>query len=238
MTHLFHSTKTLWRHFVVCGAMSLLAACGGMGGKASQLYVLNPSIDVKTDAESSPKQLAISMPSAPAYLDTTRIALSRSTTTTDYFAGSDWTDRVPVLVQDLMVKSFEKSGKVKAVFRDSGMFKADYGLQTEIRNFEAQYAGSSGAPKVAVSFDVKLIKQPERDIVASYTAEKTVQAGANNLDSIVGAFNQALGAVLQQTVDWTLRTMPTAPPKRVHHHRRHRAKAVTQPEGQPATPQQ
>ena len=235
MTRLFHSTTTPWRHFIACGAMILLSACGGMGGKASQLYVLNPPAEVNTDAESSSKQLAIAMPSAPAYLDTTRIALSRSTTTTDYFASADWTDRVPVIVQEVMVKSFEKSGKVKDVFRDSGMFKADYGLQTEIRDFEAQYAGSSGPPTVAVSLHVKLIKQPERDIVATYTAEKTVQAGANNLDSIVGAFNEALGATMQQTVDWTLRTIPAKPPKRVRH--RHRMKPATQSEGPPATQQ-
>jgi cholesterol transport system auxiliary component len=229
-------SSTPLMRLVVCGAFVLLAGCGGMGGKTSQLYVLNPSVDVKTDTAASNKQLAISMPSAPAYLDTTRIALSRSSTTTDYFASSDWTDRVPVLVQDLTVKAFEKSGKVKAVFRDSGMFKADYGVQIEIRNFDAQYAGSSGAPNVAVSFDLRLIKQPERDIVATHTVGKTVRAGANNLDSIVGAFNEALGGALAETVDWTLRTMPAAPPKRVHH-RRHRAKAAA-PTAQPVTPQQ
>lgn len=225
---------------LVCGAFVLLAGCGGMSGKASQLYVLNPSTDVKSSAEASTKNLAVSMPNAPAYLDTTRIALSRSSTTTDYFAGSDWTDRVPVLVQDLMVKTFEKSGKVKTVFRDSGMFKADYGLQVEIRNFEAQYAGSSGAPKVDVSFELRLIKQPERDIVASHTVDKSVQAGANNLDSIVGAFNEALGGALAETVDWTVQTMPTAtPPKKAHRKRHHRkAKAEAPAESQPATPQQ
>jgi len=230
-------SSTPLMRLVVCGAFVLLAGCGGMGGKTSQLYVLNPSMDMHTDAETSNKQLAISMPTAPAYLDTTRIALSRSSTTTDYFASSDWTDRVPVLVQDLTVKAFENSGKVKAVFRDSGMFKADYGLQIEIRDFDAQYAGTSGAPDVAVAFDLRLIKQPERDIVATYTVTKTVKAGANNLDSIVGAFNEALGGALAETVGWTLQTMPSAPPRRVHH-RRHNAKATAPAETPPATPQQ
>ncbi|MGQ0741138.1 MAG: ABC-type transport auxiliary lipoprotein family protein [Alphaproteobacteria bacterium] len=207
-----HSKRTL-RPALLAGAL-LVTGCGGIGGKDPQLYMLNPDAEITSSAEATQHQLAIAMPTAPAYLDTTRLALSRSATTTDYFANAEWTDRTPVLFQDLLVRSFEKSGKLKAVFRDSGMFKADYGLQTEIREFIAQYSTPDGAPKVTVGIELKLIKQPERDIVATYNVNKSVQASGNNLNSIVDAFNEATGAALQQTVDWTLKTVSAKPEKR------------------------
>ena len=233
--------RTRYLSILAAGLAALaLSACGGMGGKSSQLYVLNPPTDVKTNAAANMNaRLAITIPDAPAYLDTTRIALSHSATTTDYFASADWTDRVPVLVQNALVKSFEGSGKLKAVFRDTGMFTAEYQLQTELRSFEAQYAGSKGPPSVVVRLAIKLIKQPDRDIVGSHVAEKTVQADQNNLNSIVGAFNAALGAILQQTVDWTLRTIPVKPAKPVHKRKRAKAaKPATENQPAPETPSQ
>ena len=140
------------------------------------------------------------------------------------------------MVQNQLVKAFETSGKLKNVFRDSGALRADYVLDTEIRDFEAQYAQPNAAPNAVVRIESKLIKVANNEIVGSFIAEKSVQASQNQIDSIVGAFNEALGAVLQQTVEWSLRTGPAAPVKRVHH--RHRAKPHAAPDAQPATPQQ
>jgi cholesterol transport system auxiliary component len=224
-----------WPHILVAGcAILALTACGGVGGKTAQLYVLNPSTNVAANAPSVPWQLAIAIPVAPANLDGTRIALNQSAIKTDYFANADWTDRTPILIQNQLVKAFETSGKLKNVFRDNGALQADYVLETEIRNFEAQYSQPRGAPNVVVSIASKLIKLSNHEIMGSFIAEKTVQASQNNIDTIVGAFNEALGAVLQQTVDWTLRTGPAAPAKRVRH--RHHPRPATPPEAQPATP--
>jgi cholesterol transport system auxiliary component len=202
------------------GSALFVVACGGIAGREPQLYVLSPPASVASSAEVSPRQLAIAVPTAPAYLDTTRIALSQSATTTEYFANAEWTDRTPVIFQDLLVKSFENSGKLKAVFRDSGMFKADYGLQTEIREFVAQYSAPRTAPKVTVGVELKLIKQPEREIVATRKVESSVQASGNNLNSIVDAFNEATTAVLERSVGWTLTAIAAKPEKRARKKRR------------------
>jgi cholesterol transport system auxiliary component len=228
--------KLSWPHIFAAGCVILaLTACAGVGGKTAQLYVLNPSTNVAADTPSVNWQLAIAIPVAPANLDTTRIALNQSAIKTDYFASAEWTDRTPVVVQNQLVKAFDASGKLKNVFRDSGALRADYVLDAEIRDFEAQYAQPNAAPNAVVRIESKLIKVANNEIVGSFIAEKSVQASQNQIDSIVGAFNEALGAVLQQTVEWSLRTGPASPVKRVHH--RHRAKLQAAPEAQPATPQ-
>ncbi len=225
-----HLPKSFWLHiFAACCAIFALSACAGIGGKA-QLYVLNPSTSFAADTPSVSWQLAIAIPVAPANLDTTRITLNQSAIKTDYFANADWTDRTPIVVQNQLVKAFENSGKLKNVFRDAGALRADYVLETEIRDFEAQYDQPNAVPDVVVRIESKLIKVSDNEIAGSFIAEKTVQASQNHIDSIVSAFNNALGAVLQQTVEWTLRTVPAAPAKRIHHRRR------AKPPSEPATP--
>jgi len=66
----------------------------------------------------------------------------------DYYANSQWTDRVPLLLQSLLVEAFEKSGRIAAVGRETAGIRADYVLETEIRDFEAYYAVPDAAPNV------------------------------------------------------------------------------------------
>ena len=44
-----------------------------------------------------------------------------------------WTDRVPAMIQTLLVASFENTGKIVAVGRESVGLRADFLLKTEIR---------------------------------------------------------------------------------------------------------
>ncbi len=59
-------------------------------------------------------------------------------------------------------------------------------------------------PKIRVAIDVKLVKMPERLIIAQASFERQVAAAANDLPAIVAAFDEALGGVMKETVLWTL----------------------------------
>lgn len=232
-----YSTSFLTPHWrrclVIGGAVVLLAACSGVIGPLPyQLYVLQPAATPAADYAADPNmqwQLIVAMPDAPASLDTARIALSQNTTTMDYFAGANWSDRAPVLLQSKLVEAFENSGKVKGVARTSAGLQTDYLLQPEIRNFEAQYAQPNAAPQIVVKVAFKLVKMPDREIAGGFIATKTVQAGENKLDSIVSAFDEAVGAVDKQAVDWVLHTQMTLapePPKPPRLHRVHKPHAA------------
>jgi cholesterol transport system auxiliary component len=237
MTRTSHLPMPAWRHILAAGGVILvLGACSAIGSKPPQLYTLQAPAVEANDIESLPAQLAIAVPDAPANLDSTRIALSQSATTTDYFANAEWTDRAPILIQNLLIESFENSGKIKAVFRDTAALHADYLLQTEIRNFEAQYSEPHAAPQVVVRIESRLLRMPDRNIVGTFNATEQTQAEKNNVDSIVTAFNAALGAALQQTVAWTLHTLPAKPEKK--RRRMHKRTPPAQTEAQPQTPPQ
>jgi cholesterol transport system auxiliary component len=203
------------RRQLVLGASAVLAAgCGGIQllpkPMTPQLYVLRPQLMTPMGAPVR-WRLAVGTPDAPASLDTERIALTRSTTTMDYFANAAWNDRAPLLLERLLIQAFEQSGRIMAVTRDTAATESDYLLQTEIRGFEAHYDSPDGAPQIMVAIQARLARMPQRDIVGSLNATQQAQAASNSLDSIVLAFDQATAAALAQIVNWAL-AAPQPPP--------------------------
>lgn len=192
---------------IVIAALTLApAACSSLlpaGGAPPKLYTLTPATDFPPDGTHVSWQLLVDVPSSAVALDTDRIALSRSATTIDYFADAAWTDRAPLLVQSLLVQSFENSGHISAIARESLALRADYILRPELRHFEAEYAGG-GTPSAHVQIGAKLVKMPERTIVAQQRVDTHAPARENQTPAIVEAFNTALHEAMRKLVDWTL----------------------------------
>ena len=203
------------RHVILAGGAALLSACGSLQliptPPTPQLYLLRPRI---MPPMGSPVawRLAVAIPDATASLNTTRIALSRSATTMDYYANAAWDDRLPLLLQKLLLETFDMSGRIVSVGRDTAGFETDYLLQTEVRNFEAHYDTPEGAPKIMVSVQAKLARLTQRDIVGTLNATHEAQASANNLDSIVLAFDEATAPAVAEIAAWTL-AAPNPPPQ-------------------------
>jgi cholesterol transport system auxiliary component len=150
-------------------------------------------------------QLLVDVPLAPAGLDTARIALSRSAVSIDYFADSEWIDRVPLLVQTALLDSFENSKAITAIDRESVGLRADLILQTEIRHFEALYDSRDGLPEVWVAINARLVDPSGREVVAHAAFERRKQAQGSDIAQIVLAFDEALGGVMEDIVLWTVR---------------------------------
>jgi len=192
----------------VPSAMALaLASCASLlgGSPAPQRYRVTPQRSFPPNLPHPPVQLLVDVPLAPAGLDTARIALSRSAVSIDYFADSEWTARVPLLVQTALLESFENSKAITAIDRESVGLRADFVLQTEIRHFEALYDSPDGPPTIWVSISVRLVYPAGREIVAQASFERHEPASANEIPPIVLAFDEALGAVMEQIVVWTAR---------------------------------
>jgi len=190
-----------------------LAGCSTLTAAPPSLYVLQPKTTYDTNLPTVAYQLVVQVPDAPQSLDTARVALARSPTTIDYFANAAWTDRAPVMVQDLLVESFENTRKIVSVGRDTTGLRADYVLLTDLRDFEARYyEGTDKPPQVRVRITAKLIKMPEREIIGGLDAVKTSDAEKNDIDSIVAAFGEATGNAMKMVVQWTLRSTPPAKP--------------------------
>jgi cholesterol transport system auxiliary component len=212
------------RHLLIAGSAFALAACA-TGGNQTQIYVLRPDAPAGPAGARVKWELAVAVPYAAGSLNSERIALTRTTETLDFFADAAWTDRLPVVLQNCLIESFEKSGRINAVSRETAGLKADFVLETEVRDFAAHYEAASGAPEVNVRIAAKLVAAADRTIVGTLDSMHRATAAENRVPAIVSAFNVALTAALKEIVEWSLNAPPAslaAPPSPTPVRRRRR----------------
>ena len=196
---------------------SLVAGCTGniLPGAANDppnLYVLTPK---NTFSENLPEvdwQMTVALPVADAALNTARIALRHNPVSLEYYARANWVDTAPRMIQTLLVESFENSKRIVSIGRQSVTLRADYSLLTDLREFQAEYLGS-GPPRVRVRLNAKLVKMPQRTILATETFEALEPAASSDLEAVVSAFDVALGKTLKRIVEWALTAVPPETPR-------------------------
>lgn len=206
------------RRRLVCAVLSLagsfaIAACTGLpfDKPPPRLFVLTPKSVFPDSLPKASWHMTVDVPIAPAGLNTSRIAVHRTAFSLDYYEGANWADTAPKMVQTLLIESFENSGRIVGVARQSVTLRVDYMLVTELREFQAEWR-DDGPPRVRVRLNAKLVKFPQRIIAATTSHEAVAAAGGPQIEDVVRAFDDALGNVLKDTVAWTLRAVPPARP--------------------------
>jgi cholesterol transport system auxiliary component len=181
-------------------------------GPAPSLYVLSPKNTYPAGLPTLSQQLVIAEPTANRALNTDRIALRPTPEEVKYFADVRWVNLAPRMIQTLLMESFENSGKIVAVGREAITLQPDYLLQSELREFQADYPPAGKPPSAVVRLNVKLIRQPEARIVASRTFSAAIPAEKDTKAAIIHAFDAALGKVLKRIVVWSLETIAQSSP--------------------------
>jgi cholesterol transport system auxiliary component len=207
---------------VIAAALIGLGACSsiipGADRDPPKLYDLSPKSTFAKNLPRARWQLVVEPPIAAAGLSSARIALKRHLLRLEYYAQAAWTDTTPTMIQTLIIESFENSGRIVSVGRTSAGLRSDYVLQTSLREFQAEYSNkglakkamdksenkNAAGPTVRVSINAKLVKMPDRTIIASRTFDHVVIANSNGMEEIVAAFDDALGKALKRIVQWTL----------------------------------
>ena len=196
----------LLRRLVPAVVLLAFAGCSGFfgGSGPTHLYRVTPASGYPPNLPHRSVQLLIDHPLAPAGLDTSRIALSRSPLSIEYFADSEWAERTPLLLQTALLQSFENSRAITAIGRESTGLRADFILGPEIRHFEAVYDSPNGAPEAWVAINVQLINPSSREVVARSSFARRQRASANDVPAIISAFDEALAGVMTEIVVWTI----------------------------------
>jgi cholesterol transport system auxiliary component len=194
------------RRWLAGAAALALAGCASLfvATPPGNLYRLAAANDFPSNLPDVGAQMLVDLPEAPAAIDTNRIALSKSPLSLDYYADSVWTDRVPDVLENLLVASFEDSRAITAIGRGSSGLRADFILRTEIRHFEAVYDAAGDPPRVWVTIIARLVAMPQRRIIAQGRFEQRAPAAADNVPAVVAAFNTATDTALRAIVLWTL----------------------------------
>jgi len=202
---------------ILCLGLVACVEFPGAKDEPPRLYVLTPKSTFPKDLKPVGWQLLVESPISPAGLNTARIALQDSPIELRYFQLANWTDFAPKMVQALIIESFENSGRIVSVGREQIGLRSDFVLKTELREFQAEYdkrlpdgtkvlGPNAPAPWARVRINVKLVKMPQREIIATQTFERRIRAAENTMSEIIGAFDAALGGALKSIVVWTLKT--------------------------------
>lgn len=204
-------------HFNLGGLvmMALIAisasACGPLidlkgQGDAPSLYALGPA-EVPATAPPLPDQtLIVTEPEASTVLDTRKIALMPETREFSFYAGAEWVDRAPRMIQTLLITSFEKAGIFKDVGAENMPLSADYRLTIGLRAFNADYTAKSG-PVVNITMMARLFRTRALDLVDSRLISISLPVGSDSMGEIIATFDRANRQAMTRIVNWTIESI-------------------------------
>lgn len=171
------------------------------------LYRLSPAEDTPSPGPPVTAQILVGAISAPGALDTVRIALSASPTRLEYFASAEWTDRAPVIFQNLLLDTLTRSGRFTRVAHRSLALHADYLVVGALRHFEADYRAGA-TPQIMVTVDLQLVRMSDGNIVAERRFTAVAPASQNTVPAVVDAFDVASHHVLGDVPSWLAESIP------------------------------
>jgi phospholipid/cholesterol/gamma-HCH transport system substrate-binding protein len=145
-----------------------------------------------------------------------------------------WGDNLPVLFQAKVIQSFENAGYSKEVTRTRDNVTGNFQLLIDIRRF---HVSTSGEAKADIDFVAKVLDQ-EGKILEAREFSGTAPASGSDAKAYVGAFNEALGKLLKELVDWSSKTIAAAPPAAAPPPPAETPAPETPPQGEPPAPPQ
>lgn len=185
------------------GLVLALTACTGSllqsSAEAPETYRLQGPVLADRGGR-LPLALAVARPRAAAALDTDRIAVVRTDSRFDYYAGVRWSEPAPQMLQQLLVSAFTADGRFAAVVAAPSRVPADLLLDVELRRFEADYPADGAPPAVRVEMLVTLVEARPARRVASFPAIGAATAADNRRAAVVAAFEAAATQAVESAV--------------------------------------
>ena len=206
------------RTIFLIAALVSLTGCAGLGtlrqaSKPNDLYLLTPKSTFSTSIPRVQKQIVVQEPTATAAVNTDQIAIQPTPLQVQYLPRARWADRAPLIVQALLIESFENTNKVAAVGRSTVGLRPDYVIAPDLREFQGHVIGESDAGKtvqIKVRINIKVIDEYDDKIIASASFEENVVAATDKTPDLIVAYDEALGRTMRNAVEWSIR--------RIHNH--------------------
>ncbi len=171
------------------------------GKPASDRYQLSSvAIEPATQAPVT-WSLSVDDPVATRAHDTSMIVLMREGSRIEYFSRAEWVDRAPRLFAAALVRSFQNSGRISAIASRGEQPHSKFILQTDIRDFHADYAG--GGRTAVTSVHARLADARGRTYGARLF-EARVPMARDSAREAADALNEGSRQVIAEIVAWTL----------------------------------
>jgi cholesterol transport system auxiliary component len=127
----------------------------------------------------------------------------------DYYADVRWAEPAPLMLQHLLVQALAADRSFATVVAEPSSVPTEYGLEIELRRFEAENEGS-GPPVVQIAVQVTLLDSRRGARLASFPATASVAAQGDRRADVLTAFDAATHQVIASIVA-TTRSAAQAP---------------------------
>lgn len=190
-----------FRTFVAC---LLLASCAAVGSKELATFDLTAPEDLGDIRGRSNAQILVPVPTALKSLNSEMIVVRPGGQEITYFGDAQWSDRLPNVVQDKLIQTFENSSRIRSVAKPGDGVVVDYKIVTNIRNFELV---DDGAEQAIVTLSVKIINDRSGRVRASRLFSATVPADLSSSEKGIEAIDAASDEVLKAILAWVLKVI-------------------------------
>jgi len=157
-------------------------------------YALRPVQSAAASVTHTAVDITIDRPVTAPGLDTDRIGVLRGHQL-DYYRAVKWGSPAPEVMQALLVDSLEDQHVFRSVTREQSRIASDYVFDVQLRDFQSEYAEGASIPTIHVSAVVRIVRVPDRKLVATVTAESNVRAIEDRMGAVAAAFEKAGNAV-------------------------------------------
>lgn len=192
--------------FLSLGLLSMTACVSVLPKTAppSPRYVMS-AVTPPTGGEPVEYSLVVADPTSSQLYNTTKVALTRVPNRFEFYAGTEWADRAPVLLQRALVRSLENSGRILNVGDYTTLSVSDFVLKTDMRAFHVDYV--SGAPVAVVSLHAQILNNHGKIVMArNFDARQRVEK--DSVGDVMLSFGNAIDQVLLEVSQWGLTVSP------------------------------
>lgn len=185
--------------FLLAAGMGL-SSCATSAPKDTFGLTATPSVSGPTRKG---RQVLIANPVATQMLDSQNVVVHVSGQEYQFLGDSQWSDRLPKLVQLKLAQAFQNSGKVGGAGLPGDGLAIDEQIQTTINTFEV--SASEGVAVVDIS--ARMLNDRNGQVRASRNFRAAVPINGVGNKAYIAALNSAFGQVSAAIVAWALATM-------------------------------
>lgn len=199
VVRVFHARRIRSVAALLVAAVAL-SACATSAPKDT--FGLTGSVPVSGPSRKT-RQVLIANPVAVQMLDSENVVVHVSGQEYQFLGDSQWSDRLPKLVQLKLAQAFQASGKVGGAGLPGEGLAIDEQVQTTINTFEI--APSQGMAVVDIS--ARLLNDRTGQVRAAKNFRATVPVTGSGNKAGIAALNSAFAQVAGELVDWALSAM-------------------------------
>ncbi|RIY03593.1 ABC transporter [Aureimonas flava] len=188
-----------WSGLVV--AALALSACASLKTPPAT-FELSPPRAAAVGSASTRAQILLPEPTATRTLDSQQIVVKPTPQTIEGLADSQWSDRLPRLVQLRLLQAFQNTGRIGAAGVPGQGLAIDYQVVTELRRFEIAFQPSATA---VVEISVKALNDRTGVVRGSRVFQAAVPVANGDPSAYVTSLDAAFSQVADEIVGWMIR---------------------------------